>query len=168
MTDVRVLGEGDVADYRRLFLRGLAEHPEAFGTSVEEMQAGTPEEIAKFLTAPTTKMFGAFAGDALIGLVGLQRHSRAKSQHRAHIGPMYVAPEVRRGGVGKGLLDAAIACAEEWQGIEDLVLAVTVGNDAARRLYVAAGFAPYRIDPRYFKIDGRYYDIEWMIRPLNR
>ena len=42
------------------------------------------------------------------------------------------------------------------------MLAVTRGNDTARRLYSAAAFVAHAVDPHYLKVDGRYYDLEWM------
>jgi len=50
--------------------------------------------------------------------------------------------------------------------VEDVILAVTVGNDRARTLYASLGFVSYSIDPRYIKWDGQYFDIEWMILSL--
>jgi RimJ/RimL family protein N-acetyltransferase len=45
---------------------------------------------------------------------------------------------------------------------------VTAGNDAARALYVAAGFVPFGVEPRFIRVDDRYYDIEWMIKRLQQ
>ncbi len=166
--DVRTLGEADAADFQRVFLRALTEHPEAFGVSVEEQEATTLEAVANLLTAPNNRVFGAFAGGAIVGIAGLFRSPRSKSHHRAIFGPMYVTPEARRSGVGKRLLDAALTYARSWAGLEDVVLLVTVGNTPARELYLKAGFQPYSVEPRYFKLGERYFDTEWMILPLNR
>ena len=37
-----------------------------------------------------------------------------------------------------------------------------MGNESARRLYASAGFETAYFDRRYLKIDGVYYDLEWM------
>jgi RimJ/RimL family protein N-acetyltransferase len=47
-------------------------------------------------------------------------------------------------------------------------LAVTVGNEQARALYLKVGFTPVAIDPRYIKVGERYFDIEWMQLRLSR
>ena len=52
--------------------------------------------------------------------------------------------------------------ARSLPGVEEVCLGVTVGNEAARRCYVTCGFVPDYVEPRYFKYEGRYYDIEWM------
>ena len=75
---------------------------------------------------------------------------------------MYVAPEARGRHVGRALLDEIVRRARTLPGLEEVVLAVTVGNEPARRLYLAAGFVPYCVEPRFLKIGEQYWDIEWM------
>lgn len=168
MSQVRLLTSEDAAAFQAVRLRGLREHPEAFGSSLEE-EADTPlkktaEGLAKSL--PDNPLFGAFVDEELVGIIGLFRASHLKMRHRASIGAMYVAPEARQQKLGRALLDAAIDYARSLDGIEDVVLAVTVGNDAARALYVSAGFQSYSIDPRLIYTNDNYYDVEWMILQL--
>jgi len=75
---------------------------------------------------------------------------------------MYVDPAVRGKGIGLALVQHVIEYARTIDGLEDLILAVTVGNDSARKLYLKSGFAPYGVEPRYIHVEDRYYDIEWM------
>ncbi|MCC6803550.1 MAG: GNAT family N-acetyltransferase [Anaerolineae bacterium] len=166
--DVRVLGEQDAAEFQRVFLMGLTERPEAFTMSVAEQEAQPLNELTQAFAAPNNRFFGAFAGNTLVGIVSLQRYGREKLRHRAVIGSMYVLPSVRGQGIAAQLLERALTETRRWRGLEDVVLAVTVGNDTARRLYVRAGFKPYSRDPRLIKVGDRYFDVEWMICPLNR
>ncbi len=166
--NVRVLNEGDAGDYQRLRLRALKDHPEAFGSSDEE-ELNTPmKRIAENLKngLPESATFGAFIDDELMGIVAFQRHVRKKVSHRAIITSMYVLPEARSKGTGRALMNAAISHGKSRPGVEDVILAVTVGNDRARALYASLGFVSYSIDPRYIKWDGQYFDIEWMILSL--
>jgi len=158
--DIRILNREDAEVYQALRLRSLREHPEAFSSSEEE-ENGTPLEVmADQLTHTPT--FGAFLDGRLVGIVSLFRFPRVKTKHRAIVGGMYVAPEARRQGAGKALMLALMEHAHTIEGLEEVVLAVTVGNEGARKLYLDAGFVPYSVEPRYIKVGDIRYDIEWM------
>lgn len=167
--EVRVLGKSAAAEFKRLFREGLVEHPEAFAMGLDELDAQPLDTLEQAITTPDNRYYGAYddADGQMVGIVSLQRYGREKLRHRALIGAMYVAPEARGQGIGRALLKQALHDAHAWDGVIDAVLAVTVGNEAARRLYADAGFVTYSTDPRLLKVDDRYYDIEWMICPLN-
>ena len=57
----------------------------------------------------------------------------------AEIANLAVAPEARRGGVGRGLLDAALDTAR-GHGVRTVYLEVRESNAAARALYARRGF----------------------------
>lgn len=61
-----------------------------------------------------------------------------------------VLPAVRRRGLGRMLLDAALAAAAD-HGAERIFLEVAEDNLAARALYGAAGFRPVGRRPRYYR-----------------
>jgi RimJ/RimL family protein N-acetyltransferase len=52
-------------------------------------------------------------------------------------------------------------------GLIALTLSVTVGNEAARGLYLRAGFRTYGIEPRSLRIGGELYDEELMALALD-
>lgn len=163
MVIVRELTERDANAFKALRLRALREHPEAYGSSFEEEEGMPPEQVIQRFTMPDSPAFGAFDGDHLIGVANLTRSLRVKTRHRTMLTGMYVAPQARNQGVGLALLKTALDCAKQQADLEDVVLAVTVGNESARHLYLKAGFVPYSVDPRFIRVDDRYYDIEWMI-----
>jgi ribosomal protein S18 acetylase RimI-like enzyme len=107
-------------------------------------------------------MWGAFVGGALAGGIGLMRERRLKNRHKADIVAMYVLPEYARRGIGRALLDHAIAYARD-AGIEQLTLTVTQGNAAARELYAAAGFVSFGVEPRAIKVVDQYFAKEHMV-----
>jgi RimJ/RimL family protein N-acetyltransferase len=161
----RLLGKDDAADYQRLRLRSLEEHPEAFGASLAEEANTETEQIIHELTSglPDNGVIGIFMKDELVGITSINRHPRPKTNHRAYLGAMYVLPEYRGQGLARFLLRDALDYLKTRPGVEDVVLAVTAGNSAARKIYVDVGFKTWGIDPRYLKIGDMYYDIEWMI-----
>jgi ribosomal protein S18 acetylase RimI-like enzyme len=152
---VRRLAPADAAAFRDLRLRALGEHPTAFTSSWHEDAALPLATSEARLAAGAVCFWGAFdAGGALCGMVGLERLHRTKEQHKARVVAMYVAHEATRRGAGRALLAALIAHARA-EGLADLVLTVTEGNDAAR-LYRAAGFQPFGIEPRAIRVEGDY------------
>jgi len=164
--NIRRLQPSDAAIYRTLRLRALREHPEAFTSSFEE-DSQEPVATSQKRLEGKVKMWGAFDGDALVGLVGLDREARAKNCHKATVVGMYVAPEAGRRGIGKALMDALLQQARA-DGIEMLVLTVTAGNEGARELYVRCGFQTFGIEPNAIKVEGRLYGKEHMTLNLAR
>ena len=167
---IRKIGPNDAADYRSVRLRALREHPEAYGATVESMENRTVDEVAEQMRTASSEnfcVFGAFVDAELVGLAGFGRSAdNPKQRHRAGIFQMYVAPEYRRRRLGVRLLNAVLDYARQLDGLEEVILAVTIGNKTARGLYLDAGFQPSHTEPRYLKIDGTYYDIEWMCLKL--
>jgi len=161
---IRPLTGRDAAEYQLLRLRALREHPEAFAPAFEEEQQFSLETVATRLQQSSAERYvlGAFEREELNGLLHFRRWEGAKIQHRASIGGMYVPPEYRGRGIGRALLLDALTRARTLNGVEDLILAVTVGNERARALYLAVGFTPMARESRYLKIGEQYFDIEWM------
>ncbi|NJN50897.1 MAG: GNAT family N-acetyltransferase [Gammaproteobacteria bacterium] len=61
--------------------------------------------------------------------------------HTAHLTHMWVAPEVRGLGLGRGLVECVIAWARA-NGARSIALSVTCGNAGAEQLYRSMAFAP--------------------------
>ena len=166
--EIRPLQPADAAAYRTIRLQGLAEHPSAYVTAYEEDAALTHEQLRERLTpSAAAQTFGAFAGHSLVGIGTLIRPERVKQRFRALIVGMYVVPEHRGTGLARRLVGACIERARTLAGVEEVCLSITVGNEAARRCYLACGFVPEYIEPRYFKQNGKYYDIEWLTLRLS-
>lgn len=160
---IRPLEAEDFDAWWSVRLRMLKEHPEAFGSSYEESIARPVEEQhARFLT-PGGFIVGAFDGDALVGATGCFQHQSRKSRHKAFVWGVYVAPEARGRGVGRQLMEAAIAKAREWPELQQIHLAVVTTNQAARRLYHALGFEIYGVEPAALRVEGRDLDEELMV-----
>jgi ribosomal protein S18 acetylase RimI-like enzyme len=153
---VRQLGEADASEYHQLRLRGLREHPEAFTSSYEE-ERDKPPSWAKTRIANNV-VLGAYAGERLVGILGMSIDPRAKVRHKGQVFGMYVAPEHAGRGVGKKLIAECIARARAMAGLEQLQLTVTDTNGRAKSLYERAGFRAFGIEPKATRIDSRYYD----------
>jgi GNAT superfamily N-acetyltransferase len=154
--EIRMLGPADAADYRALRLRALWEYPQAFTSSYDEEDAKGIEWYEQRLTGAGKTFWGAVEDGQLCGLVGLERETRAKNNHKATVVGMYVATEHTGRGIGRALMDALVAEARR-QGLELLVLTVTEGDGPALQLYEACGFRSFGVEPRAIKVDGRGY-----------
>lgn len=161
---VRVLVPADAPAFQALRLRGLLECPEAFASSHEE-EADTPmAEIERRLEPRgDAAIFGAFVGDRLVALVGLQRESLAKLAHKAFVWGVYVAPEARGRGVGAQLMRHALAHASSTLGARQVNLGVNTRNTAAIALYRKLGFVTYGLEQGYLCVGGELHDEYQMV-----
>ncbi len=162
-THLRTLTAADAAVYQTLRLRALQEHPEAFGSDYADEAVRSLAAVAERLQdLPERFVLGAWSDEQLVGIVGFSQGQGKKIRHRGGVGGMYVATEARGCGIGGTLINTLVQRARPLPHLEEITLAVTVGNSVARALYVAAGFEPAHIEKRYIKLVDRYYDIEWM------
>ena len=87
---------------------------------------------------PHAAVFVAEDGDEIVGRLSLARDAHPASHHVADLGLM-VAASHRRRGIGRALLEQAVAWAREV-GIQKLELHVFPWNEPALRLYESFGF----------------------------
>ena len=164
---IRPLTEDDAREFQDLRLRGLGDHPEAFGSTYEEENAYSMEFVAGRLrrTAQSNNdvTLGAHIEGKLIGVVGFIRRTGDLEKHRGHIWGMYVVSEAQGKGIGRALLSDAIEFARSLDGLEQIDLEVESRNEAAKSLYRSLGFESYGIDPRARLLDGQYIDEERMV-----
>ncbi|NMO17757.1 GNAT family N-acetyltransferase [Pyxidicoccus fallax] len=149
-----------------LRLRGLREHPEAFGASLEEDEVRPMEVVRARLGAASQVVLGAFDGERLVGVAGLRREDGRKVAHKAVVWGMYVLPEYRSRGVGRRLLVGIIEEGRRMAGVERLLLTVVAGNASAQALYRSLGFQTYGVEPAALKIGEAHIDKELMCLPL--
>lgn len=156
--EIRRLGAEDAEIYRKIRLESLKLHPEAFGSSYEQESEAPVEKYKNSL--PSVYTFGAFENGSLVGVVTLFPEGKVKMKHRASIFAMYVAESIRGKGVGKKLVEAAIAQARELGAIEQIHLQVVTSNESAKKLYSSLGFEVYGLEKRALRIGDTYYDEE--------
>lgn len=156
---IRRLREEDLEAYVTLRRASLLDTPLAFAASPESDFVSTVDAARQAL------IFGAFDGDAIVGCVGLIRDRHPKAAHKAHVWGMYVAPSHRGRGVGRALLEFAIAHARSL-GVEWLHLGVTDAANEARRLYERAGFVAWGREPDALRHAGVSVDEQRMALDL--
>ena len=161
MSCVRVLElrERDTEPYRALMLRAYADAPDAFTATPQERAAKPASWWAKRLddAQGLATTLGAFDDTGLVGAVTVEFSERPKTRHKGHVIGMYVVPHARKVGVGRALLERAIACSRERGDITVLTLTFTQGNDGAIGLYRKLGFVEFGVEPMAMRMDERYF-----------
>jgi len=127
-----------------------------------------PEPDARFFTerVDIRDVLVAEVDGAVAGYVRLVRPTPLPaSDHVLSVNGIAVAEAFQRRGVGRALLDAAVAEARV-RGARRLTLRVLGPNTAARRLYTSAGFVVEGVLRGEFRIAGEYVDDVLMARDL--
>ncbi len=166
---IRRLHPPDAVSLVALRREALVNSPLAFEASPDD-DRGLELDLVRASLADEREqaVFGYFEGASLAGMVGVARASGAKRRHKAYVWGMYVAPRARRKGAGRALLEAAIANARVWPGIERLHLSVTSAAAEARRMYEEAGFRVWGEEERALQWKGRFVDETHLVLELDR
>jgi GNAT superfamily N-acetyltransferase len=155
---IRKLNEDHAEAWAALRREALATEPLVFGQAAP----ADPAELVQFIRArlrePEVAVFGAFAEDTIVGIVGIRRNIGVKERHKVSVWGMYVTPANRRSGVGEKLIQASIELARSWTGVEQVHLAVSETAKEARRLYERMGFHEWGVEPRALCWQGRCVD----------
>jgi RimJ/RimL family protein N-acetyltransferase len=88
---------------------------------------------------------------------GFTAHTKERIAHQAEMG-MSVRKEFWGIGVGLCLINEMIRFARETEKLEMLQLETKEDNEPAKGLYRKVGFQEIGRRPKFFKIDGKYYD----------
>jgi ribosomal protein S18 acetylase RimI-like enzyme len=146
---IRPLVAADAAEYRALMLQAYAVAADAFTSTPAEREAAPPGWWVARIGGPSQagQAFGAFVSGQLVGTVAVEFSEKPKTRHKGHVIGMYVAQACRGLGAGRALLSAAVAEATSRPGVLMLTLTVTQGNASAIRLYEAAGFKAFGVEP---------------------
>jgi ribosomal protein S18 acetylase RimI-like enzyme len=156
---VRILEAGDAEAFRAFRLGALQECPTAFSSSYEEERdIPLADAVARLPPTRDRAVFGAFDGERLMGNTGLQRERPRKLAHKALIWGVYVAPAFRQRGIGRMLLQHALAHAAAMPGLLRVTLGVNTANAAAIALYRSVGFEPFGLERAFLLVDGVLHD----------
>ncbi len=168
MIDFRVLGLEDAGQFFSHRLEGLRHVPTAFGAAYEDESSAGPSRWEAVLRKqdPSNVIFGAFAGEQLVGCVGIFQVEGRKSKHMLQIWGMYVKKAYQGRGIGKELVFKALQQARIIPGVEQVGLSVEAGNASARGLYEACGFKVWGREPRALLVEGKFYDEDHMVKIL--
>ncbi len=134
-------GEGKLL--REVRLRALRTDPDAFAASHDQASSRDEpiwEDIAAGAASGDDEIIFVIEGDGgFTGMVGA--FARGDEPATRNLYGMWVAPEVRGSGLGRGLVDAVVEWSREV-GADEVKLWVVESNLPAVRLYEKSGFVP--------------------------
>ena len=138
--EVRPIAAAEWQHYQLLRLKALRESPDAFGSTFEAESMRPDADWEERLTTLDSRwalaLFGLHHGDpAGLAWVIVQ----PQIPEVAHLYQMWVQPSARGTGLGRLLLEHAIAWARD-RGTKRMKLSVTIAESPAWHLYGAAGF----------------------------
>jgi ribosomal protein S18 acetylase RimI-like enzyme len=145
---VRRINEADLPAVQKLRREALAADPLAFTASAD----------SPIVLSEDAAVFAAFDSDAPVGMVGVYLQKSAKLRHRAEIWGFFVQPSARGRGLGRKLMEAAIAHARTWNGVVQVQLGVSHTAVAAKQLYESLGFKEWGLEPRALLWQGTAVD----------
>lgn len=165
---VRRAGEQDAMAYRELRLEALRDHPEAYASDYESNADRPPSFWQDRLRGDQADMesatYWAVHGQEPVGIGGIVRDKRVKTQHSGTIVGVYVRPAWR----GLHVAEALVMAGLDWAAAQELSivkLAVVTTNVAAIRCYARCGFQVYGVEPQVLRLpDGSSYDELLMAR----
>jgi len=156
---IRRLTPAGASAFQAMRLAGLLESLSAFGSShAEERDRPLSEVAARLAFEPDGGVFGAFEGEALVGVAGLRRERRPSVAHKAFVWGMYVTPASRGKGIGRALLFEVLAFAHSVPEVKQVNLSANARNLAAVQLYESAGFNADGCERGAMLIDGQLKD----------
>jgi putative acetyltransferase len=155
-----VIRRATQADAAALVALGDAVSSEPEGWLITTGEWRRPSDERRYLRAikrsPHAAVYVADAGGEIVGRLSLARDTHPGSPHVADLGLM-VAATHRRQGIGRALLEQAVAWAREV-GVTKLELHVFPHNAPAIRLYETFGFEHEGLRRRHYRRGREYVD----------
>ena len=166
--EIRLFTEQDAQTLWDLRMLALETDPWSFVESPEELRAISVDGYATRLRANDAANFivGAFEQQTPLGMAGFYQEKSIKRRHKGWIWGVFVAPEARGRDVGKLLMLRTIEKAKSLPELDMILLTVSVGQPAPRKLYKSLGFCSIGIEPRGLKIGNQHIDEEHMVLEL--
>ena len=155
---VRGLTGDDAERFQALRLHCLQSAPDAFGSSYEEEVNRDMAEVRARLESWPNAVFGAFAGDVLIGLAGFAVNPSLKKRHIGLLWGVFVDPAWRGHDLGRRLTQAIVDHARLH--VDVLHATVMAANHSARSIYLGLGFTVCGFEKDALRHNGISYDDE--------
>jgi phosphinothricin acetyltransferase len=149
---IRAASRADAEAVCAIYNDGIAGRQATFETRPRDAQ-----DVLAWFDAELPFLVALDAGERVIGWARVSTYSDRCVYEGVGEHGVYVHPEARGQGVGRQLLDALAAAAEE-AGFYKLTSRVFTTNDASLAVHRAAGFLEVGVQPRHGRLDGEWKD----------
>lgn len=156
--EIRKLIQSDFDQWNAMRSLALDVAPSSFGASNEDEEPHRKELFERNITSQGHFILGVFDDNELIGIAGFYRSHQPKVRHKGTVWSVFIRPDHRGKRIGKMLMVELILNAFEFDGLEQILLGASAGNQVAISLYKSLGFKEYGCEPRCLKIEGNYFD----------
>jgi RimJ/RimL family protein N-acetyltransferase len=138
--------------------RDVGAEPEGWLLTTSSWRSSAEERryLRSVRRSPNAAVFVAESPRGIVGRLSIARDSHPASPHVADLGLMVAAP-YRRRGIGRALLDEAVAWARA-AGVTKLELHVFPHNEPAIALYEQFGFVREGLRRKHYRRGGEYLD----------
>ena len=171
------LGPEDAGRFLAIRRRMLTAAPWAFDLELSADPQLALSDVRKLLESEHASVFGVPDGSAptqsvadesrLVAVAGITRAEAVRYAHRARLWGIFVEPTHRRAGHATALVQAALAQARAWPGVDFVDLGVSENSPEAHRLYLRFGFQPWGREPETTEYDGQRFDEIFMCLRLS-
>ena len=156
---IRPAEQRDAAGVAAVYSEGIAERVATFETDPREAA-----DVEPWIGA-ALPLLVAVEDERVLGWAKLSEYSDRCAYGGVAEASVYVARDARGRGVGRGLLDAICAAAEEL-GLWKVIGLLFPENAPSRALFRAGGFEEVGTFRRHGRLDGEWRDVLILERPL--
>jgi ribosomal protein S18 acetylase RimI-like enzyme len=150
--------------FKDLRLEALKNDPSAFGSSFEE-ETGFADDVWR---ERIRNVLFALSDGKPVGMLSYVFSDRLKTRHIVNIYGVYVTPGRRGMGIGRMLVERALAEIRKNRRIIKVRLSVNASLAPAVGLYKKAGFEEVGRASKELKVGGKFYDMLLMEMEIRR
>ncbi len=150
--EIRPASRVDAPAISAIYNAGIAERQATF-----ETRPRTTEDVLGWFDDGLPFLVAIGAGAGVLGWARVSPYSDRCVYEGVGEHGVYVGPDARGQGVGRRLLEALAAAAEE-AGLYKLTSRVFTTNEASLAVHRAAGFFEVGVQPRHGRLDGEWKD----------
>jgi RimJ/RimL family protein N-acetyltransferase len=153
----RPLSPTEWVEFRDFRLQALRAAPGVFHSSHDVEVTNGPEQWQRMLASPTSRIFGLFDEEHLVGITAVFPSSEDPSGKTAIFAMSFILPEYRGRGLSRLLYKARLDWIRSQGVFKRIVVSHRASNEASRRAMERHGFLPTRSAPRTWP-DGTVED----------